>query len=225
MTYMPGGGSGSHSIATSSDVALNNAATNEVLTYDASVSKWKNAVAPAATDATTTAKGVVQLAGDLGGTAAAPTVPGLAFKADSAHTHAADDITSGTIAASRLGAGTANAAAYLRGDNSWADFSAGVRGIMPSIRTVTAAVTLELSDDVVRVDSASALVVTVPANASVAFPVGSIVQIRRNGAGAVSIAGEAGVTIHGALSGVPQYASYSLMKVAADIWDIEGGIS
>lgn len=32
-------------------------------------------------DATTTAKGVVQLAGDLGGTAAAPTVPGLAGKA------------------------------------------------------------------------------------------------------------------------------------------------
>ncbi|MEO6513849.1 MAG: hypothetical protein ABIR37_04135 [Candidatus Saccharimonadales bacterium] len=32
------------------------------------------------TDATTTSKGVVQLAGDLGGTAAAPTVPGLAAK-------------------------------------------------------------------------------------------------------------------------------------------------
>lgn len=34
-------------------------------------------------DATTTAKGIVQLAGDLGGTAAAPTVPGLAGKASS----------------------------------------------------------------------------------------------------------------------------------------------
>ncbi len=33
-------------------------------------------------DATTTTKGVVQLAGDLAGTAAAPTVPGLASKAD-----------------------------------------------------------------------------------------------------------------------------------------------
>lgn len=33
-------------------------------------------------DATTTTKGIVQLAGDLGGTAAAPTVPGLASKAD-----------------------------------------------------------------------------------------------------------------------------------------------
>lgn len=39
-------------------------------------------------DATATSKGVVQLAGDLGGTAAAPTVPGLAAKAnDSAVVH------------------------------------------------------------------------------------------------------------------------------------------
>ena len=35
-------------------------------------------------DATATVKGVVRLAGDLGGTAAAPTVPGLAGKADAA---------------------------------------------------------------------------------------------------------------------------------------------
>lgn len=35
-----------------------------------------------APDATTTSKGVVQLAGDLSGTAAAPTVPGLASKVD-----------------------------------------------------------------------------------------------------------------------------------------------
>ena len=38
---------------------------------------------PTAPDATASAKGVVQLTGDLGGTAASPTVPGLAAKADS----------------------------------------------------------------------------------------------------------------------------------------------
>lgn len=36
-------------------------------------------------DATATTKGVIQLAGDLGGTATAPTVPGLAAKADDAN--------------------------------------------------------------------------------------------------------------------------------------------
>lgn len=53
-------------------------------------------------DATLTTKGVVQLAGDLSGTASAPTVPGLATKADATHTHIASDITAGTIAAVRL---------------------------------------------------------------------------------------------------------------------------
>lgn len=45
-------------------------------------------------DATASSKGVVQLAGDLGGTAAAPTVPGLAAKASTSHTHAEADVTS-----------------------------------------------------------------------------------------------------------------------------------
>lgn len=46
---------------------------------------------PAATDATSSSKGVVQLTGDLGGTAASPTVPGLASKAaDSAVVHKGD---------------------------------------------------------------------------------------------------------------------------------------
>lgn len=44
-------------------------------------------------DASTTIKGKVQLAGDLAGTADAPTVPGLAGKANTSHTHAIADVT------------------------------------------------------------------------------------------------------------------------------------
>lgn len=40
--------------------------------------------------------------------------------AASSHTHAATDITSGTIATARLGSGTANSTTFLRGDNTWA---------------------------------------------------------------------------------------------------------
>ena len=43
-----GGSGGSGSIHTDSDVVLNNPATNDVLTYDAGLGKWKNGISPSA---------------------------------------------------------------------------------------------------------------------------------------------------------------------------------
>lgn len=69
-------------------------AANGLATLDAT-GKVPSAQLPAtsAPDATTTTKGIVQLAGDLGGTADAPTVPGLAGKANTSHAHAIADTT------------------------------------------------------------------------------------------------------------------------------------
>jgi len=94
-----GGGGGSSSIATSTDVALSNPGDGQVLAYNGTLQKWQNTANPGAADASTISKGVVQLAGDLGGTAAAPTVPGLASKEPT--------ITAGTTGQ------------YFRGDKSW----------------------------------------------------------------------------------------------------------
>lgn len=47
---------------------------------------------PPVGDASTTKKGVLQLAGDLGGTATSPTVPGLSGKANTSHNHQIEDV-------------------------------------------------------------------------------------------------------------------------------------
>ena len=106
-------------------------ADGQVLAYVAASSAWvpSTASSTVVSDATTSTKGIVQLAGDLGGTASAPTVPGLAGKANTVHTHAATDIASGTVATARLGSGTADNTKFLRGDSTWATPAASAGSI------------------------------------------------------------------------------------------------
>lgn len=80
MGFNPGGGGGgSSSISGSTDVALNSLQDSETLLYDANIGKWKNAAGTGGStpDATASVKGKLQLAGDLGGTADAPSVEKL----------------------------------------------------------------------------------------------------------------------------------------------------
>jgi len=88
----------------------------------------------------------------------------------------------------------------------------------------TSAYTLALTDlgRVVPVDSASAITVTVPTNASVAFPTGSVVYVYNLGAGAVTLAGSAGVTLRGNSSTIAQYKEVSLRKRATNEWVVTG---
>jgi hypothetical protein len=69
---------------------------------------------------------------------------GLAWgaPAPAAHTHAAADVTSGTVATARLGSGTANSSTYLRGDQTYATPSAGYDAVRDEGTLVTQRTTI-----------------------------------------------------------------------------------
>jgi hypothetical protein len=82
--------------------------------------------------------------------------------------------------------------------------------------------TLVLTDKVVEMNNASANTLTIPTNASVAFPVGSQVTIMQTGAGDTLIQADTGVTLNGVSAGSLQlleaYEGVTMYKKATDTW-------
>jgi hypothetical protein len=82
-------------------------------------------------------------------------------------------------------------------------------------------------DSMIEMNSASATTLTVPTNATVAWPVGTSIDILRVGAGAVDVAAASGVTIN-ATPGLKlraQWSSATLIKRATDTWVLVGDLS
>lgn len=98
----------------------------------------------------------------------------------------------------------------------------------------TTARVLALTDvnDVVLMSSASSNTVTIPTNATVAFPVGSIITVVSTGAGTTSIVAAGTVTLQGnggsATAGScdiqTQYGACTLIKFGTDTWGVSGDI-
>lgn len=88
--------------------------------------------------------------------------------------------------------------------------------------------TLALSDNfnAVETNKATANTVTVPPNSSVAFPIGSQVNVLQYGAGQTTIAAGAGVTLRYSvgLKIVAQYDGCTLTKVGTDEWYLNGAL-
>jgi hypothetical protein len=84
--------------------------------------------------------------------------------------------------------------------------------------------TLVLTDSgkVVEFTNVGAVAVTIPTNAAVAFPVGTILEIAQMGAGIVTVSG-AGVTLEGTLVTSGQFTSLALRKRATDEWIVGSG--
>lgn len=91
----------------------------------------------------------------------------------------------------------------------------------------TATRTLVISDAgiVIRMTSASANVIEIPLDATVAFPINTVIAVEQYGAGVTTIQSTAGATIRSPNAVVAisaQYGRVAIRKIAADEWMLEG---
>lgn len=105
----------------------------------------------------------------------------------------------------------------------------GVLAAPLTLNTQTGDYTLALADAgaVVEINSASAQVVTVPPNGTVAFPTGTVIEISRLGTGSATLAAGVGVTIRSAgslLAIGAQYGSAGLRKRDTNEWVLTGDL-
>ena len=82
-------------------------------------------------------------------------------------------------------------------------------------------------DSLIEISSASGVTLTIPTNATLALPVGTSIDILQTGAGQVTVAGAAGVTVN-ATPGLKlrtQWSGATLFKRATDSWVVYGDLS
>lgn len=79
--------------------------------------------------------------------------------------------------------------------------------------------TLVLTDagKTVTLNNASAVTVTVPTNASVAYETGTVIQLTNKGAGVVTVSPAGGVTLNNSIT-LAQHASASIQKLDTNTW-------
>ena len=93
-----------------------------------------------------------------------------------------------------------------------------------SVNTQVTGYTLALSDNnnYVVMNDASSNTVTIPTNASVAFPVGATIVVAQEGAGVTTVTGAATVTVNGSSAGSvavsAQFRTVALAQIAANVW-------
>lgn len=89
--------------------------------------------------------------------------------------------------------------------------------------------TTVLADDgkLITCDNGSAIALTIPPNSSVAYGIGTQINIMQLGAGVVTITAGAGVTLRSAGSKLKtngQYAVATCCKIATDTWVVVGNL-
>lgn len=92
-------------------------------------------------------------------------------------------------------------------------------------------VAADANNTLVTLANASAIAVTIPTNATTAFPVGTVLNFAQTGAGQVTVSGASGVTLTsiGATAATPktrvQYSAGSAIQTTANNWLVIGDIA
>ena len=122
---------------------------------------------------------------------------------------------------------TSGAAGHVDHTNSVHSAVNALTVVRQSWRTTDYSLTLADSGEVVEMSSAESLVVTVPANSAVQFPIGTVILISQYGTGPVTVAPAAGVSVRTAssLTTRVRYSEMSLRKRAADEWVASGDLA
>lgn len=123
----------------------------------------------------------------------------------------------------------------VTGDIFTADRYNGLVSFQDTFTAQTADYTAVIADayqKVIYMDKATAVAVKIPTNASVAFPVGTVLNVLNKGAGTVTISavtsGTTTIVSAGATSASPTLGTAKMaavIKVSADVWYCVGGIA
>lgn len=100
--------------------------------------------------------------------------------------------------------------------------------VVPINVQTTTAYTAVLTDrgSLVTLNNASAITCTIPLNASVAYPTGTVLSFAQLGAGQVTFVGTVGVTLNNStgLVSKTQYSMISFIKTGTDTWIASGSL-
>jgi hypothetical protein len=131
------------------------------------------------------------------------------------------DITAVTAGTGLTGGGTSGAVSLAF------DYAVGNQAIENAQTGTTYTLVAADAGKMVTLTNASAITLTIPTNASVAFPVNTRIDLLQYGAGQVTVGG-AGVTINSSgakLKLTGQYSGASLWKKATDTWVLIGDLA